>query len=627
MSDHKGDFATDVRLLRISAIAAAGGALSTVAADFLLHLIRLFNNLFFFQQMSASNRSPALNTLGLVVIAIPVIGGLLVGLIARFGSEQVRGHGIPEAIEAILFGKSKMSPKVAILKPLASAIAIGSGGPFGAEGPIIMTGGAIGSLIAQFFHLSSAERKALLVAGAVAGMTAVFGTPVAAVLLAIELLLFELRPRSLLPVAIACAVAGFTRPLLLGSGPLFPLHTIPLGPIGIVSSAIAGLVAGALSWGLSTSLYKVEDAFGKLPIHWMWWPALGAIAVGIGGYFQPRALGVGYDVIGDLLQGHLVLHAVVWIIVVKAIIWVIALASGTSGGVLAPLLMMGAGVGAIVGPYMPGGDPAVWPLIFMAAALGGMMRAPIMAAVFAFELTGDANALLPLLAAAAVAYGFTVLLMRRSILTEKIARRGYHIYREYSIDPLERHYVEEVMTRTVSTIDAKTPVADVLRDYFGARQKFRAYPVVRSGSLVGIVDRALLDRASVEDARAPVGALFGAAVPDVALPGETCRNVAARLAVKGLDRVPVVEDEKTYRLLGIVSRYDLLKPSTAVFAEEREREQFRHLWTTRNDDGVSPHRDDDAPADSAGVMRQKISARNDTHAQERTKRSSVVRQD
>ena len=627
MSDHKGDFATDVRLLRISAIAAAGGALSTVAADFLLHLIRLFNNLFFFQQMSASNRSPALNTLGLAVIAIPVIGGLLVGLIARFGSEQVRGHGIPEAIEAILFGKSKMSPKVAILKPLASAIAIGSGGPFGAEGPIIMTGGAIGSLVAQFFHLSSAERKALLVAGAVAGMTAVFGTPVAAVLLAIELLLFELRPRSLLPVAIACAVAGFTRPLLLGSGPLFPLHTIPLGPIGIVSSAIAGLVAGALSWGLSTSLYKVEDAFGKLPIHWMWWPALGAIAVGIGGYFQPRALGVGYDVIGDLLQGHLVLHAVVWIIVVKAIIWVVALASGTSGGVLAPLLMMGAGVGAIVGPYMPGGDPAVWPLIFMAAALGGMMRAPIMAAVFAFELTGDANALLPLLAAAAVAYGFTVLLMRRSILTEKIARRGYHIYREYSIDPLERHYVEEVMTRTVSTIDAKTPVADVLRDYFGARQKFRAYPVVRSGALVGIVDRALLDRASVEDARAPVGALFGAAVPDVAFPGETCRNVAARLAVKGLDRVPVVEDEKTYRLLGIVSRYDLLKPSTVVFAEEREREQFRHLWTTRNDDGVPPHRDDDAPADSAGVMRQKISARDDARAQERTNRSSVVRQD
>ncbi|KAA0087886.1 chloride channel protein [Trinickia soli] len=614
MSEHKGDFATDVRLLRISAIAAVGGALSTVAADFLLHLIRLFTNLFFFQTLSTANRSPAENTLGWLVVAAPVIGGLLVGLIARFGSEQIRGHGIPEAIEAILFGKSKMSPKVAVLKPLASAIAIGSGGPFGAEGPIIMTGGAIGSLIAQYFHLSSAERKALLVAGAVAGMTAVFGTPIAAVLLAIELLLFELRPRSLLPVAIACAVAGFTRPLLLGSGPLFPLHTLPLGPMGLVSSALAGLIAGALSWGLSSWLYKVEDAFGKLPIHWMWWPALGAIAVGIGGYFQPRTLGVGYDVIGDLLQNHLLLHAVVAIVVVKAIIWVIALASGTSGGVLAPLLMMGAGVGAIVGPYMPGGEPAVWPLIFMAAALGGMMRAPVMAAVFAFELTGDANALLPLLAAAAVAYGFTVLVMRRSILTEKIARRGYHIYREYSIDPLERHYVEEVMTRTLQTIESNMPIVDVLRDYFGATQKFRAYPVVASGRLIGMVDKAVLARVSSEQAGARVGELFPQLHPDVALPGETCRNVAARLAAMGLERVPVVEDEKSYRLVGIVSRHDLLKPSVSVFTEERQLEQFRRVWPAGGGLFSSEDGDDgdggtskDGTGGRVEVMRQKIS--------------------
>ncbi|RAR57822.1 H+/Cl- antiporter ClcA [Paraburkholderia unamae] len=581
--DHRGDFATDVRLLRISAIAAAGGALSTVAADFLLHLIHFFTNLFFFQTLSTANLSPAQNTLGLLVVVVPVVGGLVVGLIARYGSEQIRGHGIPEAIEAILFGKSRMSPKVAVLKPLASAIAIGSGGPFGAEGPIIMTGGAIGSLIAQFFHLSGAERKALLVAGAVAGMTAVFGTPVAAVLLAIELLLFELRPRSLLPVAIACAVAGFTRPLLLGDGPLFPLHTLPLGPIGIVSAGIAGLIAGALSWGLSTWLYKVEDLFARLPIHWMWWPALGAVAVGIGGYFQPRTLGVGYDVIGDLLHNHLAIQVVVGIVVVKAIIWVIALASGTSGGVLAPLLMMGAGVGALAAPYMPGNEPAVWPLIFMAAALGGMMRAPVMAAVFAFELTGDANALLPLLASAAVAYGFTVLLMRRSILTEKIARRGYHIYREYSIDPLERHYVEEVMTKGVQTIDARLSVAEVLRDYFGAQQKFRAFPVVADGVLVGMADRALLDRSPAGMKEAPIGGLFSQGRPEIALPGETCRNVAARLAITGLDRVPVVEDDKTFRLLGIVSRHDLVKPSLSVFTEEREREQFRRVWVPRSE--------------------------------------------
>ncbi|SEB17133.1 chloride channel protein [Paraburkholderia sartisoli] len=603
MSEHKGDFATDVRLLRISAIAAVGGALSTVAADFLLHLIRLFTNLFFFHTISTANHSPSQNTVGLFVVAAPVIGGLLVGLIARFGSEQVRGHGIPEAIEAILFGKSKMSPKVAILKPLASAIAIGSGGPFGAEGPIIMTGGAIGSLIAQYFHLSSAERKTLLVAGAVAGMTAVFGTPVASVLLAIELLLFELRPRSLLPVAIACAVAGFTRPLLLGSGPLFPLHTLPLGPIGLVSSAVAGLIAGALSWGLSTGLYKVEDMFGRLPIHWMWWPALGAIAVGIGGYCQPRTLGVGYDVIGDLLQNHLAVQVVVAIVLVKAIIWVIALASGTSGGVLAPLLMMGAGVGAIVAPYMPGGEPAVWPLIFMAAALGGMMRAPVMAAVFAFELTGDANALLPLLAAAAVAYGFTVLLMRRSILTEKVARRGYHIYREYSIDPLERHYVDEVMTRTIETIDAKATVAEVLRDYFGAGQKYRAYPVVDNGVLVGMADRTLLDRIPLEKTDAPLGTFFAQARPQIALPRETCRSVAARLAITGLDRVPVVEDEETYRLLGIVSRHDLVKPSMSVFAEEHEVEQFRRVWIPRSTRMAPTSKREDVPGKHADVGR------------------------
>ncbi|WP_213309241.1 chloride channel protein [Paraburkholderia sacchari] len=602
-SEHKGDFATDVRLLRISAIAAVGGALSTVAADFLLHLIRFFTNLFFYQTFSTANHSPAENTLGWLVVAAPVIGGLLVGLIARFGSEQIRGHGIPEAIEAILFGKSKMSPKVAVLKPLASAIAIGSGGPFGAEGPIIMTGGAIGSLIAQFFHLSSAERKALLVAGAVAGMTAVFGTPVAAVLLAIELLLFELRPRSLLPVAIACAVAGFTRPLFLGSGPLFPLHTIPIGPIGIVAAAIAGLIAGALSWGLSTWLYKVEDLFGKLPIHWMWWPALGAIAVGIGGYFQPRTLGVGYDVIGDLLQNHLALHVVVGIVVVKAIIWVIALASGTSGGVLAPLLMMGAGVGALVGPYMPGGDTALWPLIFMAAALGGMMRAPVMAAVFAFELTGDANALLPLLASAAVAYGFTVMFMRRSILTEKIARRGYHIYREYSIDPLERHYVDEVMTRNVVTIDADTTVSSVLNDYFGKGQKFRAFPVLRNGVLQGMVDRAVLDRIPAAKAGMPIGSAFAKTRVEVALPGETCRNVAARLAIMGLDRVPVVQDEKTLRLLGVVSRHDLVKPSMQVFAEERELERFRQIRIPRSTLFAPTRKRQDVPDEHADVGR------------------------
>jgi H+/Cl- antiporter ClcA/predicted transcriptional regulator len=571
----RGDFAVNARLLRITAIAAFVGAISTVAAYVLLHLINFFTNLFCFQTISFDNRSPANNTLGLWVIGIPVVGGLVIGLIARYGSEAIRGHGIPEAIEAILFGKSKMSPKVAVLKPLSSAIAIGSGGPFGAEGPIIMTGGAIGSLIAQHFHLTGGERKALLVAGAVAGMTAVFGTPVAAVLLAVELLLFELRPRSLLPAAVACAVAGFTRPLLIGSGALFPMQTLPLGTAGLVSCVCAGLVAGAMSWGLSSALYKVEDLFGKLPVHWMWWPALGGLAVGVGGYFEPCALGVGYDVIGDLLHNQLAIGVVVGLILVKAVIWVIALGSGTSGGVLAPLLMMGAAMGAVLGPLMPGGEPAVWPLIFMAATLGGMMRAPIMATVFAFELTHDANVLLPLLMASAVAYGFTVVLMRRSILTEKIARRGYHIYREYGIDPLERHFAEEVMTREVQTIDANMRVADALSVHFGPTQTHRAFPVINNHALVGMLDREALLKGREISASSIIQDLFGANVPIVALPGETCRTIANRLAVHGLERLPVVSDIATRNLVGVISRSDLVKPSLAHFNEEERRELFR----------------------------------------------------
>jgi H+/Cl- antiporter ClcA/CBS domain-containing protein len=511
---------------------------------------------------------------------VPVIGGLVVGLMARFGSDKIRGHGIPEAIEAILFGKSRMSAKVAVLKPISSGIVIGSGGPFGAEGPIIMTGGAIGSLVAQYFHLTAAERKALLVAGATAGMTAVFGTPVAAVLLAVELLLFELRPRSLLPVAVACAVAGFTRPLLMGAGPLFPLQTAVPGPLALLSCGVAGLLCGVLAAALSTSLYKMEDLFNKLPVHWMWWPAIGGLAVGIGGWLQPRALGVGYDVIGDLLNNHLALGVVLALLGVKAVIWVIALASGTSGGVLAPLLMMGAGLGVALGHVLPGNDAALWPLVCMAATLGGTMRAPLTATIFAFGLTGDTNALLPLLATSAVAYGFTVLTMRRSILTEKIARRGRHIYREYGVDPLERHFTEEVMTREVATIDAALPVDLALTRFFGTGQPHRAYPVLHQGLLLGMVDRDTLAAFAVQatGAQIPrVGDTCDPTPPVVALPGESCRTVATRMARHGLERLPVVRDAQSMALVGLVARSDLIKPSLVHFDDEEKRERMRGL--------------------------------------------------
>jgi H+/Cl- antiporter ClcA len=574
MHRHQRDFSTDRRLLLLCVIAAIIGSFSTVAAWALLKLIRFFTNLFFFQTFSFVDHSPAAHQLGGWVILVPVLGSVIVGLMARYGSDKIRGHGIPEAIEAILFGKSRMSPRVAILKPLASGIVIGSGGPFGAEGPIIMTGGAIGSLIAQHFSVSAAERKTLLVAGATAGMTAVFGTPVAAVLLAVELLLFEWRPRSLLPVILACAVAGFGRPLLMEAGPLFPLHTAPPGLSALGVCLIAGLLCGVLSALMSKALYKVEDLFAHLPVHWMWWPAIGSVAVGLGGWMQPRALGVGYDVIADLLNHRIVASAALSLLLVKAVIWVIALGSGTSGGVLAPLLMLGAGVGTAVSIVFPGSDPLLWPLVCMAAVLAGVLGAPLTAAVFALGLTGDFNALLPLLLATGVSYGFTVMVMRRSIMTEKIARRGLHIYREYSVDPQERVFVQEVMTETVLSIPASLPLEDAKAQYFGQAQQHRAFPVVdEKGAVLGMLDRTLLQEAMDQPPGTTVRALFEEAA-DYALPTETCQVIARRMASRHLERLPVVRDQHGRQLIGIVSRSDLVKPTGKSFLEEHVRERM-----------------------------------------------------
>ena len=562
----------------LSAFAIGIGVLSTLGAVLLLSAIRFFTNLFFFQTLSFVARSPADNHLGLAVIGVPVIGGLIVGLMARFGTEKIRGHGIPEAIETILYGKSRMSPKVAILKPLSSGIVIGSGGPFGAEGPIIVTGGALASLLAQAFHLTAAERKALLVAGACAGMTAVFGTPLAAILLAVELLLFELRPRSLLPVALSCAVAGFLRPVWTSAGPLFPLATPLPGWVALLSCCGAGLVCGLVSSAMTLSLYRVEDFFARLPIHWMWWPALGGIVVGIGGLIAPRALGVGYDVIGDLLRHDLVAAAALSLLLVKFIIWVVALGSGTSGGVLAPLLMIGAGLGSVLSPWLPGGSPQLWALVCMAALLAGTMRAPLTAVVFAFGLTQDVNAFLPTILGCATAYGFTVIVMPRSILTEKIARRGRHVFREYGVDPLERHFIEEVMTRAVVSIPAALTLEEIRARYFGSAQHHRAYPVVGDGRLLGMVDREALNRLAAHDALETIGDLMKEwPVSDFALPNETCRAVAQRLAAAGEERLPVVDDPNSLRVVGLVSRSDILKPMRTQHEEESLRERVFHV--------------------------------------------------
>jgi H+/Cl- antiporter ClcA/predicted transcriptional regulator len=576
MHSLRGDFAANRRLLLISAIALAIGLVSAFVAYGLLALIHLFTNLFYFHAFSFAAREPAGHALGWLAASIPVLGGLIVGLMARYGSERIRGHGIPEALEAILFGKSILQPKIALLKPLSSAIAIGSGGPFGAEGPIIMTGGAFGSIVAQWFHLTAAERKTLLVAGACAGMTAVFGTPIAAVLFAVELLLFEWRPRSLVPVAIACAAAAAVRPWLLGAPPLFPVESHEyLGAFGLIAAAGVGLVAGVFSSLVTVALYKVEDAFGRLKLHWMWWPALGGVAVGVLGWIEPRALGVGYEVIGDLLHGNVALRAAALLVAVKCTMWLIALGSGTSGGVMAPMLIFGACLGTIEAGVLPAAGAGLWPLVSMAAILGGMMRVPFTAVLFAFELTLDVHALPPLLVAAITAYAFTVLVMKRSILTEKVARRGYDLFREYAVDPLERVRVGEIMTRDVMTIPGSTTVAELLERHFGGARKHRGYPVVDdAGRLVGVLTGAsLVELPDTVVASTATAQDLVRANPVVVDERESCRVAAERMATAGVGRLPVVAPDDPARVVGIVTRSDLLKPRLRHLDEEHRRER------------------------------------------------------
>jgi H+/Cl- antiporter ClcA len=568
-----GDFTADRRLLMLVAMALVVGAGGALGAWALLKLISLAANLIWLGKGSTATMSFAQVRPSAWMVCAPAIGGLVIGLMARFGSEKIRGHGIPEAIEAILIGGSRMSAKVALLKPLSSAVAIGSGGPFGAEGPIIMTGGALGSLFAQLFHLSAAERKTLLVAGAAAGMTGVFGTPVAAVLLAVELLLFEWKPRSFLPVVAAVIVSIACRPFLVGSGPLFPAHFSPdVTTLGLLLCIGVGIVAGLQSSLLTVLLYGAEDLFPKLKLHWMWWPAIGGVAVGVGGLFDPNALGVGYDVIRHLLQGSIPPDEAGRLLLVKAAIWIVALASGTSGGVLAPLLILGGALGAIEGHWLPGGA-GYWALIGMASMMSGTMRAPLTGSLFAVELTGQFDVLLPVLAASGAAYGVTVLLMKRSILTEKIARRGVHITREYSVDPFQLMRVREVMVSEVESLPAELPV-DQAVDFFTAEiPRHKSYPVVdANGVAVGMAPRAEILRWMTEGAHE--GETLGDLVSDAAMvrarPDEQVGILAERMVERDVGRVPVVDDKG--RLVGLVTRKDLLRVHARQKAQESERQ-------------------------------------------------------
>jgi CIC family chloride channel protein len=571
-----GDFTTTRRVLPISAIAIVLGALSALVALALLHLIGLFTNLFFFQRLGTEMVSPAGNRLGPVVVLVPVAGALIVGVMARYGSDRIRGHGIPEAIEAILLKGGRIEPKVALLKPLSAAISIGSGGPFGAEGPIIMTGGAFGSMVAQLIHLTSAERRTLMVAGAAAGMSATFAAPVASVLLAVELLLFEWKPRSFIPVALASATAAAARRYLMGLGPLFPVpaHPLFIGPSGLLGCVACGLLAGALALLLTQAVYAAEDAFAKLEVHWMWWPALGGLVIGLGGLVLPQALGVGYDVIASLLQGDAPARVIVGVLVVKSVIWSVSLGSGTSGGVLAPLLMMGGALGGLEAWVFPDAGPGFWPLVSMGAILGGTMRSPFTGIVFSLELTHDVDMLLPLLVATTVAHAFTVLTLRRSILTEKVSRRGYHLSREYAVDPLEILFVREVMRTKVVALASSTRVADLGHALHGdTAHGQRLYPVVEGERLLGVAGRsALLQLASSAGAGQTLAdAVSGTAV--VAHPDEPLRAVVYRMAETGHTRLPVINGDR--QLVGLVSLEDLLTARARNLDAERRRERLK----------------------------------------------------
>jgi len=526
------DFTVDGRVWLLTAVAVLIGSGAAALAVLLLRAIAFATNIFYYHRFSLAMVGPAGSTLSpWIMPLVPVVGGLLVGLLAHFGSDKIRGHGIPEAIESILLRGARIDPKVALLKPLSAAISIGSGGPFGAEGPIIMTGGAFGSLLAQWLKLTDAERTTLLVAGAAAGMSATFAAPLAAILLAVELLLFEWRPRSLIPVAVASVIAGALRIQWLGAGPIFPvdLHSAISMNKSLLMAAPLGMLVGLASAGLSRLMYGFEDVFehvcSRLKLHWMWWPAIGGIGIGLGGFFFPRGLGVGYDNIAELLRGDAPVALLFGIVIAKSLMWAFSLSSGTSGGVLAPLLMIGAAIGETLAhlAHLPGEMQALWALLGMGAMLSGALGVPLTAILFSLELTHALPALLPLTLACIASYLVTSLMMPRSILTEKLSRRGYHLSREYGVDPLEMVSVADVMTEVIEPGDYE--------------------------NMIGA----------------------GEDLPEIlAYSDETCREVAEEMATTGVMDMPVV-DRGTGHVCGHISAQELLTGRRRAVERESER--------------------------------------------------------
>jgi H+/Cl- antiporter ClcA/CBS domain-containing protein len=562
----------DRRVVGLAGVCLVLGVAAAFIAQILVGLISLVTNLAYHGRFSAAPTSPAGHGLGAWAVLIPVLGALVVGVMARWGSAAIRGHGIPEVMEKVLYGESRIPMRVLFLKPLSAAVAIGTGGPFGAEGPIIATGGALGSLLGQLVHVTADERKTLLAAGAAAGMSATFGSPVSAVLLAVELLLFEYRPRSLIPVALAAASAAAARLVFEGSAPMFALTTLtPPSGEAMAFYVVLGAAIGALAAGITRVTYGIEDAFERFGhrfhVHFMWWPAIGAVVVGLVGLIEPRTLGVGYNNIVGAIGGEIVGRALLVLVVLKFVSWAVYLGSGTSGGTLAPLFTIGGGLGAWLGagvaavaPSM-GVDARVAGLVGMAAIFAGASHALLASIVFAFETTRQPLGLLPLLGGCSAAYLVALLINRRSIMTEKLARRGAEVRTEYAADWLSQIVVRDAIAdqRAVVTIPARRPL-DEIRTWMatGAGDaSHQGYPVVDdAGLLVGVLTRRDL-LAPDADERATVGSLVKRP-PAVVFTDSTLRDAADQMVIEGVGRLPVVERSAPRRVVGIVSRGDLL---------------------------------------------------------------------
>jgi CIC family chloride channel protein len=573
------------RMVLMSFLAGGIGLIAGLIAFVLYKLIGLFTNIFFYHRFVAEFVSARHNQLGLWVIPIPVIGGIIVGFMAKYGTSKIKGHGIPEAMEAVMMNRSRIEPRVAILKPISAAIAIGTGGPFGAEGPIIQTGGAVGSLVGQAFHTTASERKVLLACGAAAGMSATFNTPIAGVILAIELLLFEFKARSFIPLVIASTLATAVHMQLFGAGPMFQVAPMDFGiPKALPFYLLLGLVCGLAAVGFSKLLYWMEDQFEKLPVDELWWPAIGALGLGIIGYFVPRVLGVGYDTIGDILNANLAWKLLLVVMVAKAVALVISLGSGTSGGLLAPMFMSSAAMGGMfalgVDRIFPAANlsAGAFALVAMGAVFGAASRATFTFIIFAFEITRDYNSVLPLMLVSVIADGIAMWLMpRASIMTEKLARRGLHIHQDYEADVLQQVRVSETMDLDVPTLPASMKVGE-LSDLIARRDpsvsRHQGMLILDSdGKLAGVITRGDVMRALDADPSG-TGSVLDAGTRQVvvAFPDETLHEASAKMLRSNIGRLPVVERKDPRKVIGYLGRPGIMAARSRRLDEEHVRE-------------------------------------------------------